>query len=166
MIAGISEVIGDDRDYVLFDSFEGLPPATTNDGQSAMDWQANRDSANFFNNCTAEESFAHAAMKRANRKYTLVKGWFSETLHSYQFPHGIAILRLDGDWYDSTIVALEELFFQLNPGGIAIIDDYYTWDGCSRAVHDFLSKNGLSERIEQHRGICYIRRNSDSEKRI
>jgi O-methyltransferase len=65
-------------------------------------------------------------------------------------------LRLDGDWYDSTLVVLESLFKHLAPDGIVIVDDYYAWDGCSRAVHDFLSRNSLTARITQEHGICVI----------
>jgi O-methyltransferase len=42
-------------------------------------------------------------------------------------------------------------------GGLIIIDDYYVWDGCTKAVHDFLSANALSEHIRQsHQGVCYL----------
>jgi hypothetical protein len=64
---------------------------------------------------------------------------------------------LDGDWYDSTMDCLANLFNKVNKGGIIIVDDYYVWDGCSRAVHDYLSKNNLTEKIRQSEaGICYI----------
>lgn len=53
---------------------------------------------------------------------------------------------------------LNNLFFKVNPGGLLIIDDYFAWDGCSRAVHDFLSQNKCTERIETAGGLCFIRK--------
>jgi O-methyltransferase len=90
------------------------------------------------------------------RDYQLVKGWFDQTLPSFSPPGPIAILRLDGDWYESTLVVLEALFKHLAPGGIVIVDDYYAWDGCSRAVHDFFSRHQLTARITQRHGICVL----------
>ena len=90
------------------------------------------------------------------RDFVLVRGWFEETLRDFAPPSPIAVLRLDGDWYESTTVALEALFRHVAPDGIVIVDDYYAWDGCSRAVHDFLSRNGLTARLTQRLGICVI----------
>jgi len=51
---------------------------------------------------------------------------------------------------------LTAFYPQLVQGGIIIMDDYYTWDGCSRALHDYLSSHKLADRIEQFHGICYL----------
>ena len=50
----------------------------------------------------------------------------------------IAILRLDGDFYGSTKVVLEELYDQVVSGGVVIIDDYGAFEGCRKAVNEFL----------------------------
>lgn len=66
-------------------------------------------------------------------------GWFQETLPADSEKIGpIAILRLDGDWYASTKVCLEHLFDSVVKGGIVIIDDYGTYEGCRRAVDEFI----------------------------
>ncbi len=141
MIAGMAEVLGAKRQYILFDSFEGLPPAREDlDGTAAVAWQSNSKSPTYYNNCTAAEEEAAAAMKLSGAtSFSLVKGWFNETLPGFNLPCEIAILRLDGDWYDSTRVCLEKLYPHVAPGGIVIIDDYYNWDGCARAVNEFVS---------------------------
>jgi O-methyltransferase len=141
MVAGIAEVLGASRDYFLFDSFEGLPPAREElDGVSAVAWQKDSRSPAHYNNCTAAEEEAAAAMKLSGAtSFSLVKGWFNETLPRFAPPSEIAVLRLDGDWYESTRVCLENLYPRVAPGGIVIIDDYYNWDGCARAVNEFLS---------------------------
>ena len=91
-------------------------------------------------------------------RVTLVPGWFSETLPGFAPPEGIAVLRLDADWYESTKQCLDALYAQVVPGGVILIDDYYTWEGCTKAVHDYLSEAKLSDRIRQSRigGVCYI----------
>lgn len=63
---------------------------------------------------------------------------------------------MDGDWYKSTYTILDSLFPYVNENGLVIIDDYYHWDGCSRAVHDYLSVNKRAERISSYRGVCFI----------
>ena len=141
MSAGMAEVLGADRNYFLFDSFEGLPPAREElDGTAAVAWQNKTDSPTYYNNCTAAETEAAAAMKLSGAtSFSLVKGWFNETLPRFTPPSEIAVLRLDGDWYDSTRVCLENLYPHVAPGGIVIVDDYYNWDGCARAINEFLA---------------------------
>jgi O-methyltransferase len=85
--------------------------------------------------------------------WELVPGWFQDTLPALAErlrETGIALLRLDGDWYDSTMVCLEHLEPLVHEEGVVIVDDYYAWDGCVRAVHDYLSRHDLAYRI---RGI-------------
>jgi O-methyltransferase len=71
-------------------------------------------------------------------------GWFQHTIPSdHQDIGQIAILRLDGDWYASTKVCLEYLFDKVVRGGIVIIDDYGTYEGCRRAVDEFMKAEGV-----------------------
>lgn len=163
MSAGLATLLGSSRKYHLFDSFEGLPEAKQIDGEAAIDWQNDSKSENFYDNCTASEFDANEAMKLSGVKtYSLHKGWFSETIPSFTSDLPIALLRLDGDWYDSTMTCLESLYDHVSPGGIIILDDYHTWDGCSRAVHDFLSRRSATERIREFSGICYIEKRAAS----
>ena len=159
MSAGLAVVLGSKRQYFLFDSFEGLPPAKEIDGREARAWQANKSSPQYFDNCSASKESADAAMQLAGcTSFTTIKGWFDDTMPKCIFPEAIAVLRLDGDWYDSTMVCLRHLFTRVTPGGVIILDDYYTWDGCARAVHDYLSQTGAIERIESFGGVCFIRK--------
>jgi O-methyltransferase len=141
MSAGMAEVLGANRQYYLFDSFEGLPPAREDlDGAAAVAWQGDTASPTYYNNCLAAEEEAAAAMKLSGAtSFSLVKGWFNETLPQFTPPSEIAVLRLDGDWYDSTRVCLENLYPHVASGGIVIVDDYYNWDGCARAVNEFIA---------------------------
>ena len=169
MSAGMAEVLGSERDYFLFDSFEGLPPAREDlDGAAAIAWQSNTKSPTYYNNCSAAEEEAGAAMKLSGAtSVSLVKGWFNETLPHFAPPSEIAVLRLDGDWYDSTRVCLENLYPHVAPGGIVIIDDYYNWDGCARAVNEFVATfttPSTIPRIRQFRDLVAFMIKPDASK--
>lgn len=66
-----------------------------------------------------------------------LQGWFHETLPSAPIRR-LALLRLDGDLYDSTYDALKWLYPKLSMGGYTIVDDYSTFSECQRAIHDYL----------------------------
>lgn len=149
MSAAIAEILKKDKTIHLFDSFEGLPPAKEIDGKEALAWQKDVNSPNYFDNCKAHESYAMQALNLAGcEKYKIYKGWFNQTLPNFK-DQKIGILRLDGDWYDSILECFENLFPQVLAGGIILLDDYYTWDGCSKAVHDYLSKTKSESRVYQ-----------------
>jgi hypothetical protein len=133
------------RTSFLFDSFEGLPDPGEQDGQSAVSFVAD-------DRLEAPEAQAREAMAMTGQRFELVKGWFDETVPKFaaDTPQ-IAVLRLDGDWYDSTMVCLEHLFPLVVDGGLVLIDDYGHWDGCTLAVHDYLSRERRAEPIQQSR---------------
>jgi O-methyltransferase len=142
------------RPIYLLDSFEGLPPVTDKDGPLAAEWQTGKNVETFLENCKAAEEEVRSALARHgfdDKEAIVLKGWFKDTLPRLVDDlgvGGIALLRLDGDWYDSTmdcLVALEPL---VREEGTIIVDDYYAWDGCALAVHDYLSRSSLSYRIK------------------
>lgn len=157
MIAAITELAELKKRAHLFDSFEGLPPAKEIDGKEALNWQKNTKGETYFDNCTADESFAMDAMKQSgSNSYRLYKGWFQNTLDQYE-GKPISILRLDGDWYDSIKVCLDKLYPFVTEGGVIVLDDYYTWDGCTKAVHDYLSEIKSPSRVYQwNNQVAYI----------
>ena len=90
--------------------------------------------------------------------FQIVKGWFSETLPEYPLS-SIALLRLDGDLYESTMDCFQQLYHKVVKGGIIIIDDYLSWTGCSRAVHDYLSSINSQSIIQYFEDVVYIKKN-------
>ena len=74
----------------------------------------------------------------------LVKGWFANTVPAAPIER-IAVLRLDGDLYESTIQVLEGFYPRLSPGGFCIIDDYGAMLSCRAAVEDFRRERGVGE---------------------
>ena len=98
---------------------------------------------------------AQRAMSISSAKdYQFVKGWFEETLPELSV-EPIALLRLDADWYASTKCILESLAERVVSRGLILVDDYYTWEGCSVAINEFAARKRWQ--IQQSgRGICYL----------
>jgi hypothetical protein len=74
-------------------------------------------------------------------------GWFHDTLPSAPIDR-LALLRLDGDLYDSTYDALDALYPKVSVGGYVIVDDYGTFAECREAVHDYLDASGVSVNVQ------------------
>jgi O-methyltransferase len=166
--AAMAEVARDKaiaRRSVLFDSFQGLPPPDVVDGAKASAWASDTASPDYYDNCTASEDDARRAMSLSGiESYRIFAGWFDETLSLYAAEHPkIAILRLDGDWYRSTMTCLEILYPRVVPGGVVIIDDYGTWEGCTRAVHDYLSRTQRVEPVRRTRitNVAFLMKQAD-----
>jgi hypothetical protein len=140
-----------DRKVWLFDSFEGLPPPEDIDGPGAHAWARDTGGAMYHDNCRAglEEVQANAEALGLTERLTMVPGWFEDSLPANREAVGpIALLRIDCDWYEPVKSCLETLYDSVSPHGIVILDDYYTWDGCAIATHEFLADRKLPHRIE------------------
>ena len=81
----------------------------------------------------------------------LVKGLFQDTLLRPEVER-IAVMHLDGDWYDSIKVCLDSLFERVSPGGIVQIDDYGTWAGTRKATDEFVENHRLKLHYIDHAG--------------
>jgi O-methyltransferase len=77
-----------------------------------------------------------------------LEGWFEDTLPNAPIEK-LAVIRLDGDMYESTIVALEALYGKLSSGGYLIVDDYGAVPGCRKAVDDFRRTNRIFEQLQE-----------------
>lgn len=75
-------------------------------------------------------------------------GWFKDTLPNADIGE-IALLRADGDLYESTIQILDNLYDKVVPGGHIIIDDYNSWPPCRKAVDEFRERHGIDEPIHE-----------------
>lgn len=75
-------------------------------------------------------------------KIRFIKGKVEDTIPG-TLPEKIALLRLDTDWYESTLHELEHLYPRLQKGGVLLIDDYGHWQGARKAVDEYIRKNNL-----------------------
>ena len=124
-----------------FDSFEGMPPLSENDGRGG---ELNYGPGTLTVTLEEISNTAYNYFGLSPEYLKLIKGWFNTTAPEYSSIIGpISILRMDGDWYESTMDVLQNLYNQLSVGGYLIIDDYRDWVGCRRAVNDFFISLGL-----------------------
>lgn len=149
------------RHLHLFDSFEGICyPDKDVDGESALK-DANMVANNSLHKSRSLESVANiyddlGGVGLLSDSKTLLehvigypekyihyhKGWFQNTLpKEHELVNEIAILRLDGDWYASTKICLQYLYNKVVKGGIVIVDDYGTYEGCKKAFDEFMTDN-------------------------
>lgn len=151
MAAGLVTLCGPTRTFHFFDSFRGLPPPTVEDGEAARLWCQNTTGPRYFNNClaTQQEFMTAIALTQAPTARIHVHGGFFHDTFPTVFVPPIAVLRLDVDWYEPTISCLNKFWSALLPGAIVLLDDYYDWEGCRKAVHCFLSNNSAPEAIFQ-----------------
>lgn len=125
-----------DRKVWVADSFEGLPkPKDANDG-----WDLSHVDYLKVSLDTVRENFDKFGL--LDEQVVFLKGWFCDTLPSAPIQR-LAILRLDGDMYSSTMDALVNLYHKVSPGEYVIVDDYYGWPSCRRAVTDFWAERKI-----------------------
>lgn len=144
-----------DRAVWLADSFQGLPPP---DPSFPSDTGLRFDVYPYLSVSEAEvrENFERFGLLDGQVRF--VAGWFKDTLQAAPVRE-LAVLRIDGDLYQSTHEALEALYPKLRPGGFCIIDDYGAIRACRKAVHHYRSRYGVTERITDIDGIgAYWRR--------
>ena len=128
-----------------FDSFEGMPELTPEDGGDGQQW-VGLDCSGPDGYEEAQRTLSRFSLSR--HKVMLVPGWFEDTLPdnvSHLAP--IAVLRLDNDWYRSTRFCLETLYNAVVAEGIVIIDDYHTFTGCRKAVDEFRMNQGIRDTL-------------------
>lgn len=134
-----------DRTVWVADSFEGVPaPSCPEDEGFVIDARVLPVLAVGIEE--VKELFARYDLLDDNVGF--IKGWFRDTLHSAPVDK-LAILRLDGDLYESTMDALNPLYQKVSKGGFVIVDDYYSCPPCKRAITDFRNKHGIKEKLVQ-----------------
>lgn len=133
-----------DRTLWLADSFEGLPKP------NAVKYPADKGDTLYQREFlsvpieTVKENFRRFGLLSDSVKF--LKGWFKDTLPVAPIKQ-IAVLRADGDMYESTIDILANLYWKVSPGGFVIIDDYYNWQNCRQAVTEFRERNKIKSTL-------------------
>jgi O-methyltransferase len=134
-----------DRTVFAADSFEGLPKP------DAGTYPADKGDRHW----THDELAVSLEQVRANvdryglldEQVRFLKGWFKDTLPDASIER-LAVARLDGDMYESTMTAIEALYPKLQPGGFLIVDDYGAVPTCRRAIEDYRARCGIKDPIE------------------
>jgi len=152
------------RRLLLFDSFEGLPDPTNEDFAGDPDSPRTGEHVTRLTRGSCLGTLEDVRDLLLN-KYgfpesgiQLVKGWFQNTVPAAaRRISQIALLRIDGDWYESTKICLNHLYDRVVDGGVVIIDDYQSCYGCERAVDEFIRERRLQVEMRfDGRGGCYF----------
>jgi len=131
-----------DRCVWVADSFEGMPkPKNASDG-----WDLS--SLSYLKVSLDEVKDNFAKFDLLDSQVRFLKGWFCDTLPAAPIDR-LAVLRLDGDLYTSTMDTLNALYDKVSPGGFVIVDDYNSWPACKRAVDEFLSTRSIAAEIRK-----------------
>lgn len=134
----------EDRCVWVADSFEGLPPP---------DAEKYPHDAGDVHHTKEELAIPLEDVKANFGRYGLLdgqvrflKGWFRDTLPEAPIER-LAVIRLDGDMYESTMDGLTNLYPNLSPGGYLIVDDYGSVPACRQAVHDYREAHSIDDEI-------------------
>lgn len=139
-----------DRPMKVYDVFGMIPPPSERDGEDvhrryaaitagtakgpgSETYYGYRDDLYH----EVEESFARHGVAVHDHHVDLVRGLFEDTI---QLDEPVALAHLDGDWYESTMTCLERIAPLLVGRGRIVLDDYYTWSGCRRAVDEYFAE--------------------------
>jgi O-methyltransferase len=136
-----------DRKYIMFDSFEGLPEPTEEDYKDGKPGEFIRPlpKGSCLGTLPQVKDLFLNKLNIKQDKLQFVKGWFQDTVPIYKNKlDNIAILRLDGDWYESTKIPLDNLYPLVPQGGIVIIDDYFTCYGSQKALDEYIKKHNIN----------------------
>lgn len=152
LMAMVAKTDPNSRRMWLFDSFQGIPDPTAEDFDEEKAVTGEHIRPLVRGSCLGTkskvESVLFSRFELSRDSVCLVEGWFQDTLPVYRDRIGpIAVLRLDGDWYESTLCCLHNLYDHVSPGGYIIVDDYGSCFGCKKAVHEFLDSQGIKVRL-------------------
>lgn len=158
LMRGLLSVYGiTDRTVYAADSFRGLPaPDEERYPADAGDRHYKRDYLAVGLDEVAENFRVYGLLDDQVR---FLKGWFRDTLPTVAHNRW-ALIRLDGDMYESTMDGLRNLYPGLSIGGCLIIDDYGSVPACAQAVDDYRSENGITEPVEVVKPFAWWRRES------
>jgi len=142
----------------LYDTFSGMTPHTEKDfdlkGRTASDL-INSDP---FWLCVAELDEVKNNISKIGYPEDLIFYHKGDICKTNFIPDKICFLRLDTDWYESTKCELEKFYDSVVSGGVIMIDDYGHWQGCRKAVDEFLSDNPNIEIVKiDYTGIYFTK---------
>ncbi len=137
MAAVIKRYTRQPRWLYAFDSFEGMPTPTERDMCNGIPADATGWGTG---TCAAPEASVREICSKLGVSDIVrtVKGDFRDTLPALRDTVGtIALLHMDGDWYESTKAILHNLYDRVVNDGFIQVDDYGHWEGCRQAIHEF-----------------------------
>ena len=144
----IASLKNKERSFFIYDVFGMIPPPSDQDGEDvherfkvikegkARGLGKDDDYYGYEENLYDRvlKTFRHFGLEASENNIYLVKGLYQDTL---KINSPVALAHIDCDWYDSVLTCLKKIEPFLVTGGTLIIDDYYHWSGCRKAVDEF-----------------------------
>jgi O-methyltransferase len=152
-----------DRDLYLFDTFAGMVEPTEHD----KDVRGNLAEVRFKEASREGEvvDWCYASLPEV-KKNMQSTGYPSERMHFIQgkveetipqhAPEKIAILRLDTDWYESSLHEMIHLYPRLQRGGVLILDDYGFWQGSRKATDEYFARHNIAMHLVRVDSACRV----------
>jgi O-methyltransferase len=133
-----------DRKVYVADSFAGVPPPRPDVYPADRDLHLELNSELAVSRAVVKENFRRYGL--LDNQVVFVEGLFSKTLPALA-AGPFALVRLDGDLYESTYIALQCLYPKLSPGGFLIVDDYGVVEACRQAVDNYRTEHNIDAQI-------------------
>lgn len=148
-----------DRVVWAADSFEGLPTPDPERFPNEARAHASQAMTTEFKHLAASREDVEANFARfglLDEQVRFLQGWFKDTLPVAPVER-LSVMRLDGDYYESTMDALTNLYDKLSVGGYVVIDDYgeSAWTYCAKAVDEFRASRGIDAPLVRVDSKCY-----------
>jgi Macrocin-O-methyltransferase (TylF) len=148
-----------DRRVWVADSFQGLPEPDHEKFPAEARAHASKTLAADYQHFAVsrqdvEANFATFGL--LDDQVRFLEGWFKDTLPRAPIDR-LSVIRLDGDYYESTMDALTSLYDKLSPGGYVIVDDFgeRLWTYCRKAIEDFRRHRGIVDELRRVDSKCY-----------
>jgi len=143
LMRGILQAWGDTtRTVWVADSFHGLPAPDPESFPADAGHDLSAVSTLSVSADQVRKNFARYGL--LDDQVRFLEGWFADTLPDAPI-NQLAVLRLDGDLYQSTMDALNALYHRVSPGGFVLVDDYGAWEPCRQAVDEFRATHHITD---------------------
>jgi hypothetical protein len=133
-----------DRKVWVADSFQGLPPADGRDFTQDLTGDLSEHEELAVSLEQVKSNFSRYDL--LDDQVEFLEGWFKDTLPAAPID-ALSVLRLDGDYYESTIQTLEALYDKVSVGGFVLVDDYLHLEACRQAVNDYRTAFSIDDEI-------------------
>lgn len=135
----------------LYDVYDLLPPPTADDGQKAQDvydqfkrgGMQDPTSSNYLQHAPdmlafVKQNFAECGIDAEANHVEFIKGLFQDTM---TVSEPVAFCHIDCDWYDSARFCIHQIKDHMLPQGLVVFDDYHSFEGCRKAVDEWLAED-------------------------
>ncbi|MFX0199790.1 MAG: TylF/MycF/NovP-related O-methyltransferase [Candidatus Hodarchaeota archaeon] len=133
--------MGSQRRLWIYDSFQGLPAPSTQDGGKK----------HYVGECAASVKDVLEILTvtgASKEEFVIRQGWFRDTFKQ-ELPERVALLHCDVDWSESVSLVLETFYPLIPKGGTIILDDFGHWEGCRIAFFEFCERYGEHPLLER-----------------